>query len=1113
MQEIDDIFKDWTKELLIPKKNDVLVNVLDSSRTIVLPKPSEKYILDENSESRKLVNEAKKERRLNGNETLGVSQFVIRFHDNNKIYSCATTITPCLVEYSKWEKKYVIIPQEVAVYVNPVLIKLFGISSEMNHEEIIEELKDQKLDFQLEETVVLANFHPHRFILLREIEQIQEKGANNNLKSFLGLGEKPQYTIELTDNNLVSANSQQEKIPHLLKDENVVIQGPPGTGKSQVILNLIGKALSSNKTVALVSEKIAALEVIQKKLGEIGLNKFSQNILASNSKEFIYSLKSTWEFLEKASVKQPNTQLVSDLKLNQFDLKIERLQQSKLIGGLDFSTFFQKKPIETISKQLVLNPIDIPKWEEQKVILNQLSTSGLNLFGDWTQLKLNINSDQQFLENLDKGSQKISEIIKQLSAENWTLKNLETEMKKSALCSLFFQNDQEINPELYDADSSKYKKFVKLSRQFKKLQEEVEFLESEKENWKKNLNLSEIQSFTDALLEEDKWGIRKFSVKRKIKKLANAPIDAAVKSLENLKRLKETENKLISCKDGLRKLNIEPDSIEIERLNFVFSKIHNSDKNVFSKIQSLTKKERFALKENSIHLQELYQFFTKNYRENQSKTLLELNSIFQSNLKVVIQHKALIEKLELGTIDLLYQFDSLEKIESVLYYSHFTHFQGLFPELANYDGAKLLSEIQSIQEQENIEFKNSAGTIAYNIKSKFDSFEKLLQTPANKLSAEDKTLKKSLRKGKSILVKEFGKSKQHWTPLQLMQSEAAVWINTLQPIVIATTYKLAESFPMVENLFDLMLIDEASQMVSSHAAGAIFRSKRIAIAGDQEQMAPSFLFQSENATSDALHQAQYNWTNIQLKHHYRSNHSALIEFSNTYFYNGELLVFPSPQNNEKVIEVIELDGVYAERKNDKEAIEVAHWIERQLIEKNYDFGVAAFSEKQLNAIKNKVDPKYQVELDDLIADGLLFKSIENIQGDECDDLIISLGYAKNEEGKFLLQMGPLNKENGHRRLNVLASRARKSITLVKSVSSSEIPLSENEGVNMLRKMLNYFENASSSAEIKMPYNLDYTIEGSQLTLQHPHLKINSGRELYSVVSTLISKGWNVLVDL
>ena len=130
----------------------------------------------------------------------------------------------------------------------------------------------------------------------------------------------------------------------------------------------------------------------------------------------------------------------------------------------------------------------------------------------------------------------------------------------------------------------------------------------------------------------------------------------------------------------------------------------------------------------------------------------------------------------------------------------------------------------------------------------------------------------------------------------------------------------------------------------------------------------------------------------------------------------------------KPIELITTDGIYAERVNQKEAQAVAALIEEKVAQKTYNFGVVAFSQAQLDAIIKCLTPTTQQLLYENESNELFFKSLENVQGDECDHLIISLGYGHNQEGRFSMQFGPLNKVSGHRRLNVLMSRARIAIT-------------------------------------------------------------------------------------
>ncbi|HZH86340.1 MAG TPA: DEAD/DEAH box helicase, partial [Brumimicrobium sp.] len=344
--------------------------------------------------------------------------------------------------------------------------------------------------------------------------------------------------------------------------------------------------------------------------------------------------------------------------------------------------------------------------------------------------------------------------------------------------------------------------------------------------------------------------------------------------------------------------------------------------------------------------------------------------------------------------------------------------------------------------------------IQQQIKTKFEEYHTLLQTPANKLSEEEKALKKNLRKGKSILVKAFEKKRVFPSVRELLENEARFWIQILHPVFLCSPYSVAKSLP-IDFSFHLAVFDEASQIPLSHIVGSVQRSKRIVISGDQQQMAPQFYFQKkDHQQADALHHASFYWENALLTHHYRSVHPRLIAFSNQYFYENKLKTFPTV-NTQKPIEVITTDGIFNERSNEKEAQIVADIIIEHIKNKSFNFGLVAFSQTQLNAILEKIPPKYLDQLAD--QDAVFVQSLENVQGDQCEHLIISLGYAKNENGDFHMRFGPLNQEQGHRRLNVLMSRAISKITFVRSVSSDDFAISANEGVESLRKLMLFLE--------------------------------------------------------
>ena len=144
--------------------------------------------------------------------------------------------------------------------------------------------------------------------------------------------------------------------------------------------------------------------------------------------------------------------------------------------------------------------------------------------------------------------------------------------------------------------------------------------------------------------------------------------------------------------------------------------------------------------------------------------------------------------------------------------------------------------------------------------------------------------------------------------------------------------------------------------------------------------------------------------------------------------------------------------------------------------------IVAFSEEQLNCIWSEMSATSQQKLSDRLDNNQgFFKSLENVQGDECDHLFISFGYAKNQAGEFHLRFGPMNTANGRKRLNVLLTRAIKSIRFFCSVKSTDFKLSDNESINLLRQWIAFSENHAENSELDLPFGLKAEVDGNTIT--------------------------------
>jgi hypothetical protein len=202
-------------------------------------------------------------------------------------------------------------------------------------------------------------------------------------------------------------------------------------------------------------------------------------------------------------------------------------------------------------------------------------------------------------------------------------------------------------------------------------------------------------------------------------------------------------------------------------------------------------------------------------------------------------------------------------------------------------------------------------------------------------------------------------------------------------------------------------------------------------------------------------------------------------------------------------------GIYDERSNIREAKELAAFLEKELVKKE-TLGIVAFSQTQLETIYKELSAAAKKTLDERIEnDSLFFKSLENVQGEECDILIISLGYGRNPDGEFHMRFGPLNSKNGSKRLNVLLTRAKKRIDLFTSVNGNDFQISSNEAVDLLRQFLLGLESDTVTSNAGFPYGLFPQVHENRLVFHDIHTELKSADELVTLVSVLENRAWQI----
>ncbi|HLO84486.1 MAG TPA: AAA domain-containing protein [Nostocaceae cyanobacterium] len=285
--------------------------------------------------------------------------------------------------------------------------------------------------------------------------------------------------------------------------------------------------------------------------------------------------------------------------------------------------------------------------------------------------------------------------------------------------------------------------------------------------------------------------------------------------------------------------------------------------------------------------------------------------------------------------------------------------------------------------------------------------------------------------------------------------------------------------------FDVLIFDEASQLRTEDVIPAIIRSNQVIVIGDRKQLPPTSFFSTGEVVEDMDDEDDASYESIldecsnfmfarTLKWHYRSQDERLIAFSNKHFYDSQLVTFPNPVQNPDLGVWFEYvrDGVYDRggRRDNRREAEVVAYLALEHFKKfpEQSLGIIAFSEAQAEAIQEQIEilGKENPDFDTFCSDNssqFFLKALENVQGDERDAIILSVGYARDDQGKLSLNFGPLNRQGGERRLNVAVTRAKSKITLVSSIQAGDIDLTraKSKGVEALR---NYLEYAASGGE-------------------------------------------------
>ena len=350
-----------------------------------------------------------------------------------------------------------------------------------------------------------------------------------------------------------------------------------------------------------------------------------------------------------------------------------------------------------------------------------------------------------------------------------------------------------------------------------------------------------------------------------------------------------------------------------------------------------------------------------------------------------------------------------------------------------------------------------------------------------------------------VLLHELKKKARYKAVRQLLQEIPDV-ILSLTPCLMMSPLSVAQYLTTGQTLFDVVIVDEASQITVWDAVGSLARGRQVIVAGDPNQLPPTNFFTRSEDDPDGEIDAEGDLESILdemlgasvpqlgLNLHYRSRRESLIAFSNSRYYENSLVTFPAPVHPDRGIRLIRPDGYYARgsgKCNEGEAKAVVAEVVRRLTHSDPEvrkasIGVVTFNTEQRSLIENLLDEARSRYPDiesafsrEATAEPVFVKNLETVQGDERDVIMFSVTYGPDQNNHVTMNFGPLNQSGGERRLNVALTRARSELLVFSTLSPDRIDVSRTQARAVL-DLKNFLEYAERG-----PASLGVAIDGSR----------------------------------
>jgi len=919
-------------------------------------------------------------------------------------------------------------------------------------------------DFEVKRRVILANFQFEKMAMVEDLKKNSESIYSSVIVAAIaghlpsrqklaqtGINIEPAQLDErpASDDYLVlDADSTQHRVIVLVsKGQSGVVQGPPGTGKSQTIANLIAQSVAEGRRVLFVAEKRAALDAVIKRLTQVGLGHLVLDLHGAS-----VSRRGVMEQLACALEQIRNTPPVNGAdavhrefesrrrKLNEHARRVNQIRQptglsvNQMIGKLLRLPAEAKSELrlrgETVAKLTADRASEVKQW-----LLEAAANPALflgNSPSPWNNA--DIRDGQRAQEAIDLANKAASELWPAFEARlRQTVNQLGIQL-----------------PDTLDEVAS--------------LLATLRDARSIRQKYGTEIFLSQPGDLARALkpaangLLAKAWAFLKNSKYRAARKRMRA-MRVAPASTETLLQEALQAERILCHWQVLNPASAVPIETSTEdELLAAFEALNEA----ITKLRSITEAGLFDGMRLSAVVSRLQALASDRQTPFQLPSIHELRSRFSQN-----GLDSFLDDLRAHNVD---HEHWLVRFEYVWLYSALEQALASDPALASFSGR--------VHEQIVEDFKRLDNERVH-----------LAVQRVRRLHAERAIDAMNQYPDQADLVRKEVSKKSRHIPLRELLARAPDVLTRIAPCWVASPLSVSQLLDGSKRHFDLVIFDEASQILQEEAIPALYRAEQVVVAGDRHQLPPTTFFATAiegeddppedtppetavvtpsiggfESLLDTLEAFLPNWL---LEWHYRSEDERLITFSNAHVYQGRLVTFPSTHSYEVIRHILVRHDPGLGNQEESASREVERVV-REVISHartwpNESLGVITMGIRHANRIQAELD-RVLSELPDLSdffsldrEEHFFVKNLENVQGDERDAIILSIGYGKTASGDLPHRFGPLTQDVGYRRLNVAITRARRRMRVISSFSHNEIDLnrSGSRGVQLLKAFLEY----------------------------------------------------------